>query len=362
METKAEILSITGRKSDNVIGVGPFLGAFAHVFLRYYPMITRIRQENPDAVIICGGEIGNWWYFRNLVDYYIGLTTNQQMTLSVGWNEDVWNKMDNPYYADENFRNLIIKQVGSCNRYFTTQLSPVEMEEVYRENCCSIAPIGSELGIPYNPNSKAIGISCRKKPDSRGETNAYETHFNYTLSYLVDKGYTPIVYGMRGVSCEPKIDGCVNLVNEDEKFRAEKTTKSLLRCRFILGYATSATDYAMSLGLPILVFDCNPRQECIYRVHTNLFYSLMDVFNPQEWKDPLNWKELAPGTYLPYEYYKDRWESAIEDFADRCLKSDKIRLTEKSRKQGIFSYKEIDWPNIVHLVRDRKNADWPKIF
>jgi len=293
-----EWINITDKKEGKVILVGPFVGGWAYFFLAYYPMIHRIRQDNPDAIIVASGYLSDWWYLKDVADYYVGFEIDNAAERRLGRNPTI-----NDPSTDMIIAFAIHNNIKPAYVYFLDGDDEITAH-TYGENTTVIPR------IPYTHDGKSniISVWGRNKSAGRLVNNGSNEHWDRTIEYLLSKEFEVVVMGATGGSyTNSKVYDMTGLPEND---RARLTTEKMSECLCSLHDCSSSANYTQFIGNPTMIFNIDPRNAVLFR-RRNLFETLTEFYCPRKWD---KWTGPNPMIGVPYDDYGAEWEKAIDRF------------------------------------------------
>ncbi len=348
------VIKITNRdpSTSPIIAVGAFVGIWGYFFLKYLPMLVTLRQQHPNAFIVGAGYLSDWWYLRDICDAYIGFPVDHSLRRTIGWNEELRTTNTNEDLTDTSVKNIIAEHFGECDKYYHMQNDDATVEHMLSTFVTSIPVIGHELGEPSGPTSNKIGIWGRMKPGGRTTSNGSTEHWEKTIDYLVDAGYEVSVLGMKTGSFSSTNGKVKVLTDLHDTERAYATITEARSCLATLHDCSSTINYCQVIGVPAMVFNCNPRDEFGFRNHSNIFGTLTDFYNHNSWEKVkpaygANIWQDNPNANLQWDEYHYEWYTALEKFICRC-RTEPAFTREVSTERGIFSYMDNQsaWMNL----------------
>lgn len=308
---------LTGRKEGRIIATGPANCAWAFFFLYHIPLLTKLRQDNPDAIIVTGGFFSDWWYAQDLCDYYVGYPIDNKVATLTGRPAGAVS----PTTSD--VVELVKQKLGRApDEVISLDGSHRDVGRIYAQHFDVMV---KRPPLKHNPDSNRIAIWGRYKPGcERTIYNCVPEHWDRTIDYLISKGYDVSVMGAKGGSYESKRPDVISLLNEPEEWRAKVTFDHLEECLCSLSDLNASGIVCLFLGHPTCFFNAQYREMGIIPVR-NPFKTIVHFGNPWEWPD---WRGPNPAHTAKYDEYKDVWENAIDEIIKRSRTEKHCELDE----------------------------------
>ncbi len=307
---------ISGRTEGKVIVTGPSHCAWAYFFLYHTPFLAKIREENPDAIIVGGGYESDWWYARGLCDYYVGHPIDNKIKTLVGRQPGT----TNPMTAD--LVELAKEKLGRVDSIISVDGDDLQTAALYRNHFDVTI---KRPPYKHDPTSNRIAIWGRHKPNSaRTIYNCKPEHWDRTIDYLINKGFDVSIMGAKGGCYESQRCDVESMLDLPEQTRAQQTFEHLEGCLCSLSDLNASAYVCMYLGHPVCIFNAQYREIGAIPVR-NVFNTLTTCGNPWDWPD---WRGPNPAHAAEYDDYKDVWETAIDDMIKRARTEKVCELDE----------------------------------
>lgn len=250
---------------QKLIVCGPYVGSWTQTLMIHIPIVNRLREQNPDAYIVSGGQIGDSWYYKTpdgkmTIDAYVGYPPPEGVRRVFGLNQ---RKFEDDVYR---FEAITEKYWGKRDAGFIQPGTDTEWvngivarfpRTMYRIGTFAPEPIDNEPYVvlharPYkrfNPDTTPI-------PDAYSRDNPYWS-VNAGLIERLSQHYRVYVAGIKGESYEFDVGGRVSAL-QDIPMEAKPAIMSSLvnNAECVISTMSSAVaSFGLFVGCPVIQFD-----------------------------------------------------------------------------------------------------------
>jgi hypothetical protein len=297
-------INISNKTDGKVIVTGPSHCAWAYFFLYHIPMLSTLRKNNPDAIIVSGGYLSDWWYTKKYCDYYVGHPIDNNVRTMIGRNHETKNPTTNDLVE------LTKSQFGRVDSIISTDGDDRTTGRMYKQY------LGILEKFPFKSDctSNRIAIWGRWKPNCRRTiNNGRKEHWDRTIEFLLNNGYDVSIMGSRGGSYASDRNDVKSFLDIDDMNRAEDTFKHLETCLCSLSNISAPAHFCQFIGHPLCIFNLSDREQTLM-TDRNQFGTLTSFCVPKPWE---HWTGPNPMRNHKYDDYKNIWEEHLLNFFDR---------------------------------------------
>lgn len=260
-------IKIFKEKQDGqrLIVCGPYLGSFTQHLMIHAPIVNRLRESNPDAYIVSGGQEGEWFYYQDQnkklsIDAYVSYPPISNVRRVFG--------LDQRQFPEDayRFKEITEKYFGKMDAGFIQPGTDTEWlggvvskyaRTMYRIGSYAPEPIDNEPYVVLHARPYArFNKDTTPIKDAYSRDNPY-WKVNDGLIKLLSKQYRVYVAGIKGESYEFDVGGRVSSLHDMPMESKPAIMSSLVNnAECVISTMSSAVaSFGLFVGCPVIQFD-----------------------------------------------------------------------------------------------------------